>query len=309
MNSINEEKIIQQFLSELLERDLYEPIHDILAAKGYEARITHSSSELGKDLVATKPGSHNLVVSVKRGDISKPKWDTEVHPQLTQLMESPLNVNGVDESLPRRSILIVSGKLKPVVLQLLANHTDYYVSRGENPTEVWDMERLTKEIHTHLLSVALIGKEYFEDIQRLVLSIGNDSFSKIECVNFINKYLNLDKFSVFKLSFIYVLRRCEHMKNPYAFFYFAECALLNTWKYIFSKNLFSRPDEFDELHQLYMEGLENWMQTMTVALEEDYGLFDSSNGGLNEFIEYPLRVFDTLRRLSYVSFLLFSDWG
>ena len=77
MNSINEEKIIQQFLSELLERDLYEPIHDILVAKGYEARITHSSSELGKDLVATKPGSHNLVVSVKRGDISKPKWDTE----------------------------------------------------------------------------------------------------------------------------------------------------------------------------------------------------------------------------------------
>ena len=56
MKTVNEEKIIQQFLSELLEKDLYEPIHDIFVAKGYEARIIHGYSELGKYFEFTQIG-------------------------------------------------------------------------------------------------------------------------------------------------------------------------------------------------------------------------------------------------------------
>ena len=113
--------------------------------------------------------------------------------------------------------------------------------------------------------------------------------------------MKLEKFSVFKPSFSYVLRRCEHMKNPYAFFFFAESALMETWKYIYSKKNFALADKFDELHQLYIEGLEDWVKEIDSILDQKYGLCDSSNG-LNEYVEYPLRVFDSLRRLSYLGF-------
>jgi len=197
MKTVNEEKIIQQFLSELLEKDLYEPIHDIFVAKGYEARIIHGYSELGKDLVATKRGSHNVVISVKRGDIDKSKWESEVESQLIQLIETPININDVDEALPKKPLLIISGKLTPMVSEMLAHRRNYYVQRGENPIEVWDLERLTREVHNQLLNVTLVGKDYFEDIQRLVLSITDKSFNKTQFFNFINKHLNFEKYSVF----------------------------------------------------------------------------------------------------------------
>jgi hypothetical protein len=300
MKTVNEEKIIQQFLSELLEKDLYEPIHDIFVAKGYEARIIHGYSELGKDLVATKRGSHNVVISVKRGDIDKSKWESEVESQLIQLIETPININDVDEALPKKPLLIISGKLTPMVSEMLAHRRNYYVQRGENPIEVWDLERLTREVHNQLLNVTLVGKDYFEDIQRLVLSITDKSFNKTQFFNFINKHLNFEKYSVFKLSLSYVLRRCEHMKNPYAFFFFAEYALMEIWKHIYFKKDFSLVNKYDELNELYIEGLEDWMKAIGTVLVQKYGICNLSNG-LSEFIEYPLRIFDTLRRLSYLA--------
>jgi hypothetical protein len=300
MKGINQEKIIQQFLPELLEKDLYEPIHDIFVAKGYEVQITHGYSELGKDLVATRRGSHNVVISVKRGDIDKSRWESEVEPQLIQLMETPLNINNIEESLPKKPLLIVSGKLKPMVSQLLAHRRNYYMQRGENPIEVWDLERLTKEVHNHLLGVTLVGKPYFEDIQRLVLSISDKSYNKTEILNFINKYLSFEKFSVFKLSSSYVLRRCEHMNNSYAFFFFAESTLMQIWKRLLARKNFALSNKFDEIHELYIEGLEDWLKSDVGELKQNFGLCDLNNG-LSEFIEYPLRAFDTLRRLSYLA--------
>ena len=91
------------------------------------------------------------------------------------------------------------------------------------------------------------------------------------------------------------------MKNPYASSLFAESALMETWKYIYSKKNFALADKFDELHQLYIEGLEDWVKEIDCILDQKYGLCDSSNG-LNEYVEYPLRVFDSLRRLSYLGF-------
>ena len=301
MKRANDEKIIRQFLLEILEKDLYEPIRDIFSAMGYESRITHGHSELGKDLVATKKGLHNVVITVKKGDIEKKRWDSEIHPQLMQMMESPLNISGVEESLPRKPLLIVSGKPKLLVSQLLAHHRNYMEKHGENPIEVWDIETLTKKIHKHLLNVSLVGNDYFEDIQRLVLSISEKSFNKAEFLNFIEKHMLIEKFSVFKLSFCYVLRRSEHVNNPYAFFTFAEFALMQFWKIVYSKKDYSIAYKFDELHELYIDGLENWVESIDELLHKEYGLYDSTNHGLNEFMEYPLRVYDTLRRLSYLS--------
>ncbi len=110
-NKTNSRKIIQRLLLELAERDLFDPIHDIFLIKGYQVWITHDSTELGKDLVATKRGKHNFIMRVKKGKIDKRRWDTEVEPQLKQLMQTSVSISGVDESLPRLPLLIVIGNL------------------------------------------------------------------------------------------------------------------------------------------------------------------------------------------------------
>ena len=149
--------------------------------------------------------------------------------------------------------------LLTLLFKFLAQRTKYYMERGENPIEVWDFERLSKEIHYHLLEVTLVDNDYFEDIQRLVLSITGKSFDKIEFFNFISRYMKFEKFPIFELSFSYILRRCEHMENAYAFFFFAEYTLMEIWRRMYSDNNFSMLNRFDEIHELYVEGMEDWL--------------------------------------------------
>lgn len=304
MSNINERKIIQMMLSELAEKDLFDPIHDIFLSKGYQAWVTHDSTELGKDLVATQPGAHNYIISVKKGKIDKHRWDSEVEPHLKQLMQTRIGLNGVDESLPRKPLLIVNGNLTIPVSRMLQEFNRYYAKHDENPVEVWELEKLTSELHAHILGLALINKKhsekYFEDIQRLILSIRGEEFNRNELDEFVKEYSKFNNFSIFKISFVYVLRRCESVMNFYAFFHFAEYSLLVLWKSMYHANDFSLIEKFDEIHQVYLEGLEDWCKSADAFVSKDHGFYESE-AGFSEFIEYPLRIFDALRRFSYLA--------
>ena len=66
---------IKKILLTFNEEHLYAPLQELFTLKGHQTRIIHGAHERGKDLIATKPGDYNLLISVKKGDINKDRWD------------------------------------------------------------------------------------------------------------------------------------------------------------------------------------------------------------------------------------------
>lgn len=297
-------RIIQEFLYALDEQDLYEPIRHLFLAKGYQAWVVHGAHEHGKDLVATKPENHNLLVNVKRGNIDQHKWKTDVFPSLDEVMKRPINHTGVDESLPRKPVLAFNGVLLPAVDQKVNEFNEYYRKRGDPELEIWDVNLLATEFHNHLLSINLVGPSYLEDIQRLIFSISEQSLNRDFGRWFVDKHLQIQnpKFLAFKLATLYVLRRAQNKNNMYAFLYFMEYALVKMWQKMYEQKDFSALYNFDALHDMYISFLEAWYESMADAFERKSGLMDWDKGGALEIVSYPVRTFDAIRRVAYLGF-------
>ena len=297
--------IIRDFLSTLNEVDLYPPLRDLFISKGYRTWITHGTHELGKDLIATN-GIHNLLISVKKGDIDQVKWKSDVASSLEILMKTPIIQSGVDKNLPKIPILIFNGLMTTLVDQQIDYFNNFYHIKGEPKLEVWDINRLTTEFNKHLFSSYLVPPIYQEDINKVILSLTSDSIDVKLSKQFIDKYLEINNnFSHFKLAFLYLLRRAESKKNFYAFFQFAEYSIVKVWYQIFKNNAYSKIVNFDELHALYLMALEKWAKQITKTITND-GIFDELHGGLTEIAGYPLRTFDIIRRISYLSYVSYK---
>lgn len=303
-SSDKEIRIIHEFLSALDERDLYEPLKHLFLAQGYQVWIVHGVHEHGKDLVGTKPAEHNLLVNVKKGDIDQHRWKTDVSPSLEEMMKRPINHTGVEESLPRRPVFAFNGILLPAVDQKVNEFNEYYRKKGDPELEIWDINRLALEFHEHLLSINLVGDSYLEDIQRLVFSISDKSLSRDYSNWFVDKHLHVkgSGFLAFRLAVLYVLRRAEAKNNPYAFFHFAEYALVKMWQKMHELGDFSALDNFDAVHEIYLNFLESWSESLNALFGKKAGLVDWEAGQSLEIISYPLRTFDALRRIAYLGF-------
>jgi hypothetical protein len=68
----------------------------------------------------------------------------------------------------------------------------------------------------------------------------------------------------------------------YALFFFAEYTLFQFWKHIFSKRDFTLINEFDEIHLLYINGLEDWLKSMDPVISIHSGFYNAKEG-LAEF--------------------------
>jgi hypothetical protein len=90
------------------------------------------------------------------------------------------------------------------------------------------------------------------------------------------------------------------------FFYFIEYVLVKLWEKIYSLNDYSYIDKFDDLHDIYVDSLEQWMESIST---NEYGLWDENSKESLELIFYPLRTFDVIRRVSYLGYkyLLYSN--
>lgn len=306
-NSPNNLKIIREFVLSLKEQDLYNPLRLVLEAQDYDVWITHGSHEHGKDIIASMKKEHNLLVNVKRGNINQKRWNTEVHASLDDTRKRSVQHTNLDPSLPRRIVLALNGTLIDSIAQKIVEHNEFDKKVGQPEVEVWDINILVEKFSTYLLSVDLIGGDFLEDLQRLILSITVTDINSNYVEDFINKHLSLNvkKFLAFQLAMLYVLRRSENQNNIYAFFKFAEIALVKAWSLLHTANITDLISMFDELHGMYLESLIEWSNQMADTFQKESGLLDLTTNGSLEVITYPLRTFDVIRRLSYLAYCHF----
>ncbi|MFN2468892.1 MAG: restriction endonuclease [Gaiellaceae bacterium] len=132
---------VAAFLDTVGERAFDEPFMAMLRAEGFtDVRLVHGQVEFGKDVIAKRNGEQ-WVFQTKAGDLNLTEF-RPVRDQLYDLRMSDLSAPGFDKDLPRRAVLVQTGRMTgqaPVVAQ---EYEQQCVDRGETPIEFWNKDTL-----------------------------------------------------------------------------------------------------------------------------------------------------------------------
>jgi hypothetical protein len=129
------------FLERVSERAFDQPLLSIIRAQGFESiHFTHGAREFGKDAVAQRDGEQWAWQS-KAGNVGQPQWQ-EISGQLDELRLVNLGHGGFDGGLPRRAVLVITGRLVGNAPDLFRDYNDRARAKGEAVLELWDREAL-----------------------------------------------------------------------------------------------------------------------------------------------------------------------
>lgn len=138
------EDVVGSFLDAVSEREFDAPLMALLRSHGFiEIHFVHGQYEFGKDVIAKRDGPTptQYVFQSKAGDLGLPQW-AGIRGQIDLLRTNELAHPNFDRTLPRRAVLVMTGRLiggAPLEVQDYQRQID---ERGETPLEVWDRERL-----------------------------------------------------------------------------------------------------------------------------------------------------------------------
>ena len=123
------------------ERALDEPLMAALRARGFsKVNLTHGGAEFGKDIVAQKDRLQYAFQS-KLGDIGQGDW-RQMTGQLDELRLSDYVGPEFDLELPRRPVLVISGRFKGNAALAAAEYNRRARQRGEPGLEIWRRDEL-----------------------------------------------------------------------------------------------------------------------------------------------------------------------
>ena len=129
------------FLDGVSERAFDEPLMALLRAEGYtEVRLVHGQFEAGKDVIAQKDGEQ-WVFQSKAGDLNHTQF-RPVREQLYDLRMSDLSAPGFEKDLPRRAVLVQTGRMTGQAPIHAQEYQQQCIDRGENPIEFWNRDTL-----------------------------------------------------------------------------------------------------------------------------------------------------------------------
>lgn len=132
---------VDAFLSSVSERAFDQTLLAILRAQGFERiHLVHGPREFGKDVIGQQAGEQ-WAWQAKAGDIGQAGW-RELVGQLDELRLSNLGHGGFDIGLPRRPVLVTTGRLVGNAPDLLRDYNDRAREKGEPELELWDRETL-----------------------------------------------------------------------------------------------------------------------------------------------------------------------
>jgi len=101
---------VDAFLDTVGERAFDEPFMAMLRAEGFtDVRLVHGQVEFGKDVIAKRDGEQ-WVFQSKAGDLNLTEF-RPVREQLYDLRMSDLSAPGFDQGLPRRAVLVQTGRM------------------------------------------------------------------------------------------------------------------------------------------------------------------------------------------------------
>lgn len=128
------------FLDHIGERAFDEPLLAMLRAEGFEhVRLTHGTTEFGKDVIAQRDGEQWAWQS-KAGNVAQNFRD--MAGQLDELRLSNIAHPDFDLTLPRRAVLVTTGRLKGNGIISMREYNERAAARGEIKLEHWDRDIL-----------------------------------------------------------------------------------------------------------------------------------------------------------------------
>jgi len=132
---------VAAFLDAIGEREFDEPFMALLRAEGYtDVRLVHGETEFGKDVIAKKDGEQ-WVLQSKAGNMNLTQFKP-VREQLYDLRMSDLSAPGFDKDLPRRAVLVQTGRLTGKAPLAAQEYEQQCVDRQETPIEFWNKDTL-----------------------------------------------------------------------------------------------------------------------------------------------------------------------
>jgi hypothetical protein len=132
---------VAAWLDSVSERASYEPLLALLRARGYsDAHLAHGQREFGKDIVAKRDAAQ-WAFQVKAGDIGQGEW-RELDGQLNELRVVDLGHSSFDPTLPRRPVLVTTGRLVGNSSDLFREHNRRARERDEPELTLWDRDTL-----------------------------------------------------------------------------------------------------------------------------------------------------------------------
>jgi hypothetical protein len=133
------------FLDAVTERGFDEPFLALLRAAGYEdVALVHGTQEFGKDFIAKQNGEQ-WVFQSKAGDINQGGW-REIVGQLDELRLSNLSGPQFSMDLPRRPVLVCTGRLRGNASLLAQEYQQRARDRNEPVLEVWPRDVLVQKL-------------------------------------------------------------------------------------------------------------------------------------------------------------------
>jgi hypothetical protein len=145
--------VIGNYLDGLrLERAFDEPFKALLRSHGYfDIHFVHGNVEFGKDFVAKRIGEGGQVeqwaFQSKAGNISS-EW-REIRGQVDELRLSELSHPSFDASLQRRTVLVLTGRLRGNAPLAVQEYRTQVATRSEQGFDIWDRETLIEMLAVH----------------------------------------------------------------------------------------------------------------------------------------------------------------
>jgi hypothetical protein len=132
---------VAAFLNSVSERDFDEPLIALLRAEGYtNVRLVHGQVEAGKDVIAQRDGEQ-WVLQSKAGNLNHTEF-RRVREQLYDLRSSDISAPGFDKDLPRRAVLVQTGRMTGQAPMHAQEYERQCVERNETPIEFWNKDTL-----------------------------------------------------------------------------------------------------------------------------------------------------------------------
>jgi hypothetical protein len=132
---------VAAFLDSVSERAFDQPLIAIIRAQGFDRiHLTHGQREFGKDAIGQRDGEQWAWQS-KAGDIGQAQW-RELSGQLDELRLTNLGHGAFDSGLPRRPVLVTTGRLTGNAPDLFRDYNERARQNDEPELELWDRETL-----------------------------------------------------------------------------------------------------------------------------------------------------------------------
>ena len=166
-------------IASLDEPELRNLIMSIFGKIGYVTYYTHGASEHGADVTLEIQSTEDplrrgqyILFQVKAGNIGKETWQSILYGQLTELYCKPIDLIAINESIPRRIVLVTSGDItQPVMVEI-----GHWNAKLPIPIEVLDGRRLTE----FLLEMEYTAKDISELTKPRIRPLGKASKPKVK---------------------------------------------------------------------------------------------------------------------------------